>query len=68
MQLKRKKKICAVSGEVAVTNQICQKWFVMFLGTTDILAKKFLVVGLPYNWEMFSNTPGLYPLEVNSRR
>ena len=33
------KKICAVYGEGAVTDQICQKWFVKFLGTIDILAK-----------------------------
>ena len=32
-------KICAVYGEGAVTDQICQKWFVKFLGTIDILAK-----------------------------
>ena len=28
MQLKHKKKICAVYGEGAVTDQTCQKWFV----------------------------------------
>ena len=33
------KKICAVCGEGAVTDQMCQKWFVKFLATTDILAK-----------------------------
>ena len=33
------KKICAVDGEGAVTDQMCQKWFVKFLGTTDILDK-----------------------------
>ena len=33
------KKIYAVYGEVAVTDRICQKWFVKFLGTVDILAK-----------------------------
>ena len=33
------KKICAVYGEGAVTDQMCQKWFAKFLGTTDILAK-----------------------------
>ena len=32
-------KICAVNGEGAVTHQMCQKWFVKFLGTIDILAK-----------------------------
>ena len=29
-QLKCKKKICAVYGEGAVTDQMCQKWFVKF--------------------------------------
>ena len=33
------KKICAVYGEVAVTDRTCQKWFAKFLGTIDILAK-----------------------------
>ena len=32
-------KMCAVCGEGAVTDQMCQKWFVKFLGTTDVLAK-----------------------------
>ena len=33
------KKIYSVFGEGAVTDQTCQKWFVKFLGTSDILAK-----------------------------
>ena len=33
------KKNYAVYGEGAVTKWTCQKWFVKFLGTTDILAK-----------------------------
>ena len=33
------KKTYAVYGEGAVTDQMCQKWFVKFLGTVDILAK-----------------------------
>ena len=33
------KKICAVYGEVAVTDQMCQKWSVKFLGTIDIFVK-----------------------------
>ena len=37
-QLKQKK-ICAVYGEGAMTDQTCQKWFVKFLGTSDLLAK-----------------------------
>ena len=39
MQLKGKKKICAVYGESAVIDQMCQKWFANFLDTMDILAK-----------------------------
>ena len=39
-QLKRtQKKMCAVYGEGAVTDQMCQKWFARFLGTIDIVAK-----------------------------
>ena len=33
------KKICAVYEEGAVTDQMCQKWFVKFLGSIDSLAK-----------------------------
>ena len=33
------KKICVVDGEGAVTDQTCQKWFVKFFGTVDILGK-----------------------------
>ena len=40
MQLKCKKKMmCAMYVESAVTHQICQKWFAKFLGTIDSLAK-----------------------------
>ena len=35
----KKKKKRFVTGEGAVTDQMCQKWFVKFLGTTDVLAK-----------------------------
>ena len=35
----KQEKICAVYGEGAVTDRTCQKWFVKFLGTIDILAK-----------------------------
>ena len=31
MQLKRREKICAVYGEGAVTDQMCQKWFGKFV-------------------------------------
>ena len=33
------KKMCAVCGEGAVTDQMCQKWFVKFLVTIGILVK-----------------------------
>ena len=33
------KTIYVLSGESAVTDWMCQKWFVKFLGTIDILAK-----------------------------
>ena len=29
-----------------MTGRICQKWFVKFLSTIDILAKEFFAVGL----------------------
>ena len=61
------KKICAVYGEGAVTDGTCQKWFVKFLGTRDILAKQFFAVGLSYVG-VFSSTPGLHPLEANRGR
>ena len=35
----QKKKSCAVYGDGAVTDRMCQKWFVKFPGTIDILAK-----------------------------
>ena len=38
-QTETHKKICAVYGEGAVTDQVSQKWLVKFLGTVDILAK-----------------------------
>ena len=49
-----KKKMCTVYGEGGVTDQTCQKWFAKFL--------------LSYALEDVSSTPGLYPLEANSRR
>ena len=33
------KKICAVCGEGAVTDGMCQKQFAKFFGSTDILAR-----------------------------
>ena len=34
------KKICVVYGKVAVTDRMCQKWFVKFHGIIDILANQ----------------------------
>ena len=52
MQLKcKKKKICSVYGKGAVTDWMCQKWFVKFLGTVDIVAKWFFTVELSYALE-----------------
>ena len=44
-------KICAVYGVSAVTDWMCQKYFVKFLGTIDIVAKEFFAVGLCYALE-----------------
>ena len=46
-EMKKKKKICAVYGEGAVTDRMCQKWSVKCLGTIDILS----AVGLSYALE-----------------
>ena len=62
------KNICAVCGEAAVTDRTGQKWFEKVLGTTDILVNNSLLWGCFMHWKMFSSTPGLYPLEANSRR
>ena len=55
-------------GEGAVTDGTCQKWFVKFLGTIDILAKQFFAVGLCYALEDVKQHLGLYSLGANSRR
>ena len=68
MQLKHIQKICAVYREGAVTDQMCQEWFVKYLGTIDILANNSLLWGCLMHWKMFSSTPGLYSLEANSGR
>ena len=44
-------KICAVYGEGAMTDQMCQMWFGKCLGTTDILVKSFFAMGLSYALE-----------------
>ena len=37
--IETQKMICSVYGEDTVTNQMCHKWFVKFLGTIDVLVK-----------------------------
>ena len=62
-------KMRVMYGEGAMTDRTCPVWFVKFLGTVDILAKySSLLWGCLVHWKMFSSTPGLYPLETNSRR
>ena len=60
------KKICAVYGEGAVTDQMCQKWFAKFLGNIDILAKQFSAVVLSYVWENVQQHP--WPLPSRSQQ
>ena len=62
------KKIYAVYGEGAVTNQMRQKWFEKFLGTVDIWPNNSLLWGCLMHCKVVSSTPGLYPLEANSER
>ena len=47
------KKICAVYGEGAVTDQTSQKWFVKFLVLLTFESNNCM------HWKMFSSTPGL---------
>ena len=51
------KKICAVYGEGAMTDQTRQKWFVKFLGAIDIWPDNSLLWGCLRHWKMFSSTP-----------
>ena len=37
--------------EGAMNDRMCQKWFVKFIGTIDILAKQLFAVGLSYALE-----------------
>ena len=64
-ELKRTKKICAVCREDAVGDRMWRKWFVKFLGATDILVRLFFVVGLPYAWEGVQQHP--WPLPTRSQ-
>ena len=62
------KKISAPYGKGVVTDRMYQKWFAKYLGTIDIMTKKFFLWGCLMHWKIFSSTPGLHPLEANSRR
>ena len=62
------KKICAVYGEGAVIDRTCQKWFAKFLVLLTFWPNNSLLWGCLMRWKMFSSTPGLFPLEPNSRR
>ena len=53
-------KMCAMYGEGAVTDRMCQKWFVKFLGSIDVLTNNSSLWGCLMHWKMFSSTPGLY--------
>ena len=45
------KEIFPVYGKGVVTNRTCQTLFAKFIGTADILPKKFFAVGLSYALE-----------------
>ena len=53
-----------------MTDQMCRKWFVKFLGTVDILAKQFFTVGVSYALKQVQQHPGLdhqKPIEVDGQ-
>ena len=62
------KKICAVYGEGAVTDRTYQKWFAKFLVLLRFWPNNSLMWGSLVHWKMFSSTPGLCPLEANSKK
>ena len=41
-------KMCAMYGEGAVTDRMCQKWFAKFLGTIDIFGQIILCCGTAF--------------------
>ena len=62
------KKICAVFGEGVVTDPMCQSGLQSFLVLLTFWPNNSLLWVCLRHWEMFSRTPGLYPLGANSRR
>ena len=61
------KKICAVYGEGAVTDQMCQSGLQSFLVLLTFWPNNSLLWSCLMHWKMFS-TPSLSPLEANSGR
>ena len=69
-EMQKKKKICAVYGEGALTEHI-KSGLQSFLVLLTFLAKKFFAVGLSDALEdvsHISSTSGLHSLEANSER
>ena len=58
------KMVCAVYAEGAVTDRMCQKWFVKFLVLLSLWPNNPLPWGCLTHWKMFTRTPGLSPREV----
>ena len=54
-------KICALYGEGAVTDQMCQKGFAKFLRPADTLARSVYAVGCLVHRKTCSSTPGPLP-------
>ena len=67
MQLKRKKRFEHCKEKVLRLIKSV-KGGLQFLGTTDILVKYFLLCGCLMHCKVLSNSPGLYPVEANSKR
>ena len=59
------KKYLPVYGEGAVIDRRCQSGLWSFLVQMTFWPNYSLLWGCPIHWKMFSNTPGLYPLEGN---
>ena len=63
------KKICVVYGEGAVTPiEHVKSGFQSFLVLLTLWPNTSLLWACLMHWKVFSSTPGLYPVEANSRR
>ena len=58
------KKICAVYGEGAVTDERVKSGLQSFLVLPKFWLNNFLLWGCLMHWKIFSSTPGLHPLEA----